>query len=197
MSEINVRKITGTTVSFLMWIIAVYFLFPRILNALPYEAVDTLEWRFHPQYVSGYDTFIIFAAIWVMVAAGVIDSILNNRVALGLLASFNIPLVLAIPVIILAFIHPVNEHIFWCVLYVTVILGIYWTFRKIIANNHPSGQKLIPFIKDIKTGGGVPGGHASDHYTVFVFSLFLIALQMTLIISMIIYAVNNWQEFLP
>jgi hypothetical protein len=192
----NVRKTTGTTFSLVVLIVGLSYLFPVIMNALPGEVAYTLVGRFHPQYeVGSYHVFIINAAIWISIVAGIIDAILNNRIAFSLLSSLNIPLVMAIPAIIIAVIPAANIYMFWGLFYVIVILGVYWTFRKVVKNNHSSAQKLIPFIKDIKMGGGMPSGHKSDHYIVFGVSALLIAVWAILILSALVFVIANWQAF--
>jgi hypothetical protein len=84
---------------------------------------------------------------------------------------------------------------FWAVLQVSAVIGVYWTFRKLIRNNHPDGRKMIPFIKEIKTAGGIPRGHISDHYGIFGMSLFLIAVYVLLLLSLIIFAATYWGAF--
>jgi uncharacterized membrane protein len=102
---------------------------------------------------------------------------------------------MGIPVIVAALIPPVNPYMFWAVLQVSATIGAYWMFRKIIRNNRPGGQKMIPFIKEIKTAGGIPKGHISDHYGVFGMSLLLIAVYVLLLISLIIFAATYWDAF--
>jgi hypothetical protein len=188
----NVRKASATTLSLVVLIIGLCILFPIIMRSLPYEAVYTLADRFHPQYYfSRYFPFIVKIAIWIIIAAGLLDAIMRHKIAFGLFSSLNVPFMLCIPVFIITFIPPVNPYMFWGAMQVIAIIGVYWTFRKLIRNNHSGGQKLIAFIKEIGTGGGSHSGHISGHYAVFCISILLIAVCVLLIISMLLFVVTH------
>lgn len=192
----SVRKTAGTTFWLLVLFVGFSFLIPVIKTELPYEIIYPLMARLQPQnYMGGYYPFVVHLAMWAAIIAGTIDVILNNRNHLELLKSYNVLIVMAVPVIIAAFIPSVGMQMFWGVLQLTAIIGTYWTFRKLIHNNHKGGQKLIPFIKEIKTLGGLPIGHISDHYTVWGVSLLLIALYALQVISLIVFVCTNWNSF--
>jgi len=193
---LTVRKATGTTVSLLILIIGIAYLFPIVRNALPYRVLYTLYERIYSQYTLGgiYPFFVKFA-VSIIVLVGILDAILRNKTALGLLSSLNIPIVMSIPVIITALIQKANMYMFWAILQIAVIIGVYWTFRKIIRNNRPSGQKLIQFIKGLKSGGGEHNGHASDHCIVLGACLLLLIVYASVIISFILFVANHWSMF--
>jgi len=192
----TVRKATGTTVSLVVLIVGIVYLLPVIKNSLPYEVFYTLDERMFPQFVHGSFTFfIVKTAIWLIIVVGIFDAILRNRVALGLLSSLNIPIVMSLPVIITAFIPQANIYIFWTVLQISVIIGIYWAFRKTIRNNHSGGQKMIPFVKEIKNFGGMHSGHVSDHFSVWVVSLLLLVVFAVTIISLLVFLAIHWNAF--
>ena len=191
----NVRTATATTFSLIVLIVGLYLLIPEIRHTLPPEMWRTLNKWFHSQYYIGvYHSFILFASAWFIVIVGIIDVILNNRVAVALLLSLNVPIILSIITIILLF-FPVNVYIFWGMVYISLILGILWTFRKIISNNHREGQKLIPFIKEIKTGVGTGRNHISDRYIVFGISILLTGVYILLLVSFVIYVIVYWGMF--
>jgi len=192
----NVRKSAGTT----FWLIVLFVGFPFLIsvvkNVIPYEIIYPLEAQLHQQsYMGKYFPFVINLAMWTAIIAGTIDTILNNRNHFALLKSYNVLIVLAIPVIIAACIPSVTTYMFWGILQLTAILGTYWTFRKLIHNNRYGGQKLIPFIKEIKNTGGSPIGHISDHYIVWGVSLLLLAIFAFQVISLIVFVGTNWNEF--
>lgn len=192
----NVRKTTATTFSLVVLIIGLYLLIPVIQRALPYEVWHIIDERFYQKHsISGFYSSILSISVWLIVVVGIFDAILNNRVALALLSSLNIPVILGIIVIIFTSIPSVNNYLFWGLLYTTTILGIYWTFRKFITNNHPKGQKLIPFIQKIKLGVETGSGHISDRYTVFSISILLTGVYVLLIVSFVVYVVAHWGMF--
>lgn len=192
----SVRKAAGTTFWLIVLFVGFSFMLPVIRNALPYEIIYPLETRLHPQYyMSRFFPFVVNLAMWAAIVVGTIDVILNNRNHFALLKSYNVLIVLAIPVIITACIPPVTINMFWGVLQLTAILGTYWTFRKFIHNNRRGGQKLIPFIKEIKNTGGSPIGHISDHYIVWGASLVLITIYALQIILFIVFVSTNWNAF--
>jgi len=191
-----VRKATGTTVSLIVFIVGIVYFLPIIRNTLPYQWFYTLTGRMYPQYaIGGFYPLAVKTAIWIILVVGILDAILRNKIALGFLSSLNIPIVLSIPVIITAFIPRANLYLFWAILQFAVIIGIYWTFRKIMHNNHPGGQKLIPFIKEIKDVGGAKNRHISDHLTVWVTCLLLLAVFSTAVISFVVYIATHWSLF--
>ena len=186
----NVKKATRATFWLVFLFTGIILLIPVIKQVLPYEILFSLDIRFRPENdIKSFFPFIVNLAVWIMIAAGTLDVILNNKAHFQLLGSFSVIIVLGIPIIVIASIPSVTLYIFWGAYQLIAILGTYWTFRKIIKNNKLSGQKLISFIKEIKTGGGIPMGHVSDHYIVFGMALILIILQAVLIVSMLIYMI--------
>jgi hypothetical protein len=98
----SVRKISATTFSLIVLIIALNFLLPGMRRVLPDSVWYLFYERFPPQYYIGsYHSFILSASAWLIVVVGVIDAILNNRVALDLLSPLRVPIVLSMAIIIL------------------------------------------------------------------------------------------------
>jgi len=191
----NVRRMSATTFSLAVLIIGLYFLVPEIRHILPKNVWYSFYGRLPSQYYIGkYHSFILSASAWLMVVVGIIDAILSNRVALNLLPSFRVSIILIISIIVFLFI-PANNYIFWGLIYIASILGILWTFRVIILNNHPGGKKLIPFIKEIKKGVGYGGNHISDRYTVFGISIILAGVYVILLVSFAFYVIAYRNRF--
>jgi len=191
----NVRRMSATTFSLAVLIIGLYFLVPEMRHILPKNVWYSFYGRLPSQYYIGkYHSFILSTSVWLMVVVGIIDAILNSRVAFYLLSSLKVPIVLGIAVIIFLFI-PVNNYIFWGLVYIASILGILWTFRIIILNNHPGGKKLIPFIKEIKEGVGYGGNHNSDRYTIFGVSIILAGVYVILFVSFAFYVIAYRNRF--
>jgi hypothetical protein len=191
----NVRRMSATTFSLAVLIIGLYFLIPEMRHILPNNVLYSFYGRLPSQYYIGsYHSFILSASAWLIVVVGIIDAILYNRVALNLLPSFKVSIVLIISIIVFLFI-PVNNYIFWGLVYIALILGILWIFRMVILNNHPSGKKLIPFIKEIKEGVGAGANHISDRYTVFGVSILLTGVYVILLVSLIVYVIAYRNRF--
>lgn len=191
----NVRKTTSVTLSLLVLIVGLGFLLPLIQRSLPYEIWRFFEEKFYSlDNIDGVHAFMIKTAIWLIIIVGIIDAILKSRAAFSVLSSLNIPIVLGIPILVFIFI-PVSSYIFWGLFYVVVIIGVYWTFRKLIGNNYSGGQKLIPFTKGIKSGVGTESGHVSDRYVVFGMSVFLAVFYSLLLVSFAVYVIANWSMF--
>ena len=189
----TVKKANGTTLSLIVLAAAIAYFLPMIKGALPGELLDILGARMDPGYTLGslYPQ-IVKAAFWLIAAAGILDAILRNRVAFGLLSSFSVPIVIGIPVVIMALVQQLDLHIFWAILHVAAIVGLYWTFRKIIRNSRPGGQKLISFIKEIKDAGGAYHSHAVDHFTVWGTALLLLAADVIVVVSLAVFVVVYW-----
>jgi len=196
----NVREVSRTTLSLIIFTIGVVYLNPILKYVFPYmfnnQIVNvffyTLAERLHPQnYLGWYYPFIVNVAILIIILIGMLDAILKNRVAFGLLFSLDIPIILCCSVIIMAFIPLVNLYVFWGALQLAVIIGIYWMFRRIMQNIYSKGQKMIPFVKEIKMGGGKPICHVFDHYTVFGSSLLLLAVYTMLLLSFLVYVTSG------
>ena len=192
----NVRKTTGTTFSLIVLIVGVYFLLSASRHILPLEVLRLIDKRFYSQYYIGkYHSFLQFVSAWLIVVVGIVDVILNNRVNFALRFSFNIPIILSIPMIIFIFIPLINAYLFWGLIYVILILGVFWTFKKFITNNHNGRLKLIPFIKEIMNGVGSGSNHISDRYIVFGISILLIGVYTLLLVSFVIYVITYWSMF--
>jgi hypothetical protein len=187
----NVRRTTITTFSIIAVICGFCFLIPEVRHILPNQA---RRLSYKQYYIGGYHSFILSASAWLIAAVGIIDAILNNRVALDLLSSLNIPIVLIITTFIFLFI-PVNDYIFWGLIYIVLIFGIFWTFRKFVSNNHPGSRRLIRFIKEIRVGIAEGSNHISDRYTVFGISILLAGVYALLIVSLVIYVITYWGMF--
>jgi len=192
----NVRKTAATTnLALIVLIIGLSFLIAWIWRSLPYEI-----WRFFMgrsqwiYYIGWFHGFITKTAMWLIIIVGIIDAILKRRGVLSAFSSLNVPIVLGVPVVLFVFI-PVSAYIFLGLCYVAAIIGVYWTFRKIIGNNQSGGQKLIPFINSIKTGAGTGTNHISDRYTVFGAALVLAVFYALLLVSFAIYVIENLNMF--
>jgi hypothetical protein len=193
----SVRKAAGTTFWLVLLFVGTALLLPVIRQSLPYDVFYHFDARFSAHYsIGGFYPFVVNLAIWVIIIAGTLDAILNNKFHFQLLGCYSVIIVLGIPAVIAALIPSVTQYMFWGVYQLIAILGTYWAFRKITKNNKVLGQKLIPFIKEIKIGGGAPRGHISDHYATFGMSLILITVQAIQIISLIVFAIANWQMFI-
>ena len=189
----TVKKSKGTALSLIVLIVAIMYLLPVVRNALPYEVPYILGERMNPGHAIGsLYPLIVKASVWLIVVAGALDAILRNKVALGLLSSFSVPIVMGVPVAIAAFIPRVDLYLFWAMLHIAAMIGLYWTFRKIIRNNCPGGQKMIPFVRAIKDVGGAHNGHAADHYTVWATALLLLAANAIVTISFLVFVAVHW-----
>jgi hypothetical protein len=195
----NVRQAAKTTLSLLFFALlfaGLAAIWPRLIGLLPEAAAYTLTARFSPPFAfAGYYAFILGLALRMIVAAGVLDAILRHRTGLNLLSSFS-TLISGLPVVVLAFIPAINAYVCWGVAQMAAAVGVYWTFRKLTRNNRLGGQKLLPFIKEMKTGGGPRRGHVADHYIVFAASLLLIALYVLLLASLLFFVITNGSMFI-
>ncbi|MDR2903221.1 MAG: hypothetical protein LBU77_01755 [Clostridiales bacterium] len=193
----NVRKTSETTLSLVVLLIGLYILFPIIMRELPNEIVYTVLGRFNSQiYSTEFYPAIVKFAFYTIFAVGILDAILCHRVAFRLFASLNISIVLGVAIIVTTLMPIPNPYIFWAVIQVVAIIGVYWTFRKLIHNNHSGGQKMIAFIKTIKAGAERNNNtHISDHYTVFGVSVFLIGLYSALVVSLLVFVVTHRTMF--
>jgi len=190
----NVRKTAiGTNLALIVLIVGLCFLIPWIWRSLPYGIKQFFMGRSNSIYYVGvFHGFVTKTAMWLIIIVCIIDAILKKRGALSAFSSLNIPIVLGIPVVIFVFI-PVSAYIFWGLCYIASIIGVYWSFRKIIGNNQSGGQKLISFIISIKAGAGTGYNHISDHYIVFIAALVLVTFFALLLVSFANYAIVNWQ----
>jgi len=191
----NVRRMSATTFSLAVFIIGLCFFVPEMRHILPNNVLYSFYGQLPSQYYIGkYHSFILSASAWLIFVVGIIDAILNNRVAFYLLSSLKVPIVLGIAVIIFLFI-PVNNYIFWVLVYIALIFSVLWTFRVIILNNNPGGKKLIPFIKEIKEGVGYGGNNISDRYAVFGVSIILAGVYIILLVSFTFYVIVYRNRF--
>jgi len=193
----TVRKAAGTSVSLAVLIVGAILLLPVIKKLLPNEITEIIARRTpNPSSIAGFYTLVVKAGVWMVILAGALDAIMQKRVAMGLLASLNIPLVMCIPVIIAGTIPQLGLYLFWAITQATVMAGAYWAFRKVMRNNRLGGQKLVPFIKEIKELGGMQGGHISDHFVIWGASLLLLAFCALSIVSLLVYIAVNWYRFI-
>jgi len=190
---VTVKKAKATTLSLIALAAAIVLLLPVIRNALPYEVLLTLDSRMNPGHAFGsLYPLIVKAAIWLIVAAGVLDAILRNNAAFFLLSSMNVPIVLGFPIVIAAFVPSVSLHLFWAVFHIAVMIGIYWAFRKIAHGLRPGGQKLVSFVKEIKDAGGARKCHVADFYAAWGTALLLLAAGAIVAVSFFVFVAVHW-----
>jgi len=190
----NVKKATETTFWLIFWFTGFGFLLPTIRQLLPNEVIFM---RFIVQeHVGGGFLLIANIALLIVIISGTLDAILNNKMHFHIFNSFSPLIGIAIPTIILPMISMVMPWMFFGIYQLLLIIGLYWAFRKMTYNNSYSGQKLISFIKGFKNGTSVTRNHISDHYAAIVMSLALIVMQAIMLISLIVFAIENWQIFL-
>jgi hypothetical protein len=195
----NVRQTARTTLSLLFFALLLAGLAAirlRLMGLLPEAVVYTLTARFSPPFAfAGYYTFILGLALRMIVAAGILDAILRHRTGFNLLPSFS-TLISGLPVAVLAFIPAINAWVCWGAAQMAAAVGVYWTFRRLTRNNRLGGQKLLPFMREIKPGGGPRRGHVADHYIVFGASLLLMALYALLLASLLFFVIINGSMFI-
>ena len=182
----NVKKASVTTIWLIGLFVGIAILLPLIKQALPKELM-------HPTYyIGGFYPIVVNLASWAMLLAAAIDVVLNSKYHVGLLGSFVVILILSVPTIIVAIIPGVTPYIFYGICQFLSIIGTYWSFRKITYNLRSGGQKMIPFIKEIKNRGDSPIGHIIDHNVVYAGSLALLAIGALLVLSFLIYMIAYW-----
>lgn len=200
----NVRRASVTTLSIIVLSAGLCILIPVILNTVPYEVQRTLEIYFNPnrintKHIGGYHIFVIYAAVWLVAVAGMIDSIINSRIAFALFRFFKILIILAVFLVTFALLPTLIsqgrlfcEKLFWGLFYVIMILSVYRAFQNLIKNYRPASQKLIPFLKT----GRDADDPISDYYAVVGMSLVLVGAGVLLVISFVVFMISGWRTIL-
>ena len=193
----TVKKFSATTISIVIITACIIIFLPIVLRNNFTEILRIMNVRFMLIKRQGdYHLSVLSIAIAIIAITCFFDAILHNRVALMLFASFNIPLFLSILLIIISYIQQINSSIYLIALYVILVLGIYWSYRKIISNNIPGGLSLIRFFKTFTSSVGTGSGHIADRIIVFIMSLICAVYFFILSAALIIYAISYIITFL-
>lgn len=183
----NVRKTTATTVSLLVLIAGLHFLFQWVLHRGSNEALVRIIYRISSiASIGNFNVFLLKASFWTVLFINILDTILNNKVVFGVFNAVYIPVFMG-GVLIGGVSIPIETHLFIILVYIVAISAVYWSFQKLIKNNHLGGQSLVAFLKEGYNGIKTASGHISDRHVVFHSSVILIALMAILIVSFIVY----------
>ena len=138
----TVRNITKTTLSVIILITGFVFFrlyYVKLLSRLIKlfynndEYVPVISGRLLPkEYIGSYYPGLFYFCVIIIIAARLIDAILDHKTALKILSSFSLPLFLTALLSIALCIVKINILQLWAIFYGCVIICLHSTFKKMI-----------------------------------------------------------------
>jgi len=210
----TVRNITKTTISAVILIAGFVFfrmyyvgLLLRLMSKLGNNGFSSvIGGRLLPHgYIGAYYPGLFYFCVIIILAARLIDAILDHKAGLTALSSFGSPLVLTAIITIALCINKINILQLWAGFYFCIIICLHSTFKKIIARSESVGSypnlKLIKgfclTVKDtvlkIIATNIRNFNNPADEVTVILASSLVLLLEAIAVISFIIYLSAYWR----
>jgi len=211
----TVRNITKTTVSVICLIVGFVFFRLYYLNLLIrflYKisgndgyAFVIVKRLFPNQFIGAYYPGLFYFCVIVIIAARLIDAILDHKAGLKLLSSFGSPLFLTLIISIILCIVQINILQLWAVIFLCMIICLHSTLKRLLLHSETVGNyanlKLIKgffvTIKDavqkIIKNGIWNFNNPVDEITVLSVSTFVLLLDIMAVISFIVYMASYWR----
>jgi len=211
----TVRNITKTTLSVLVLITGFVFfskyyivLLTRIMHTLFHieeYAPIVLNKLLPSGYIGSYYPWLFYFSVIVIIAARMLDAILEQKTALKILSPYISPLILTFIISVALCIDKLNMLQLWGIIYFCLLICLHSTFKKIILFSESVGSyanlKLIKgfvlTIKDsiskvISTGIRNFNNPVDEAFILFTSAIVLL-LELMVLISFIVYMSMHWR----
>jgi hypothetical protein len=173
--------------------------------------VPVILGRLFPGSISAYFPWLFYCGVIIIMAACIIEAILEQRTAFGVLSPFKLPLILTGVITIALCINKLNMLQLWAIFYLCILICLHSTFKRIVLLSETVGSyadlKLIKgFIVTIKEaisdviylGISKSDNHPADEITVLSVSAVVLLSETVVFISYIVYLAVFWRLiFLP
>jgi hypothetical protein len=211
----TVRKITKSTLSVVFLITGFIFfrlhyieLLARLMNSMSGNDgyFSIISERLLPdRYIGNYFPSLFYFCVIIIIAACLINAILDYKVALKMLSSFSFPLFLAVIVTAALCIIKINILQLWAIFYACIIICLHSTFKKLIlhsefAGSHANLKLINGFISTIKniilkiiSTGCKNFSNPVDEITILLASSLVLLLEVAALFSYIIYIIIHWR----
>ena len=211
----TVRKITKTTLSVFILITGFVFfrkyyilLLSKLMNNIFHIEGYTpiiLGKLFPNNYIGSYYPRLFYFCVIVIIAARMLDAILEQKTALKILSPYISPLILTAITTIALCIDKINLLQLWGIIYFFTLICLHSTFKKIIIHSETVGTyadlKLIKgFILTIKDAilkavstGITNFNNPVDEAFILFESAIVLLLELMVLISFIIYMSMYWR----
>ena len=211
----TVRNITKTTLSVIIIITGFVFFRLYYINLLSkfMQRIYTNEWYatviigklFPGKYIGAYFPKLFYFCVIIIIAARIIDAILDRKTAFGILSPFKLPLFLTAIITAAICIEKLNILQLWAIFYLCILICLHSTFKRIILHAESVGSyanlKLIKrFFLTIKNAivrvvsiGIKNFSNPVDEITILSASAIVLLSEAVVIISYIIYLTRHWR----
>lgn len=174
----TVNAASKSTLGLLIILVGAWFGIPLLHDQLPFEVQSLHNYRISEfDYLErnrgGLSVHIIPLAFWVAVIAGSVDVIINQERGLSILKAFFPLIIISLLLALMTLGKGFGLWIFWLVLQVSVIVGMYWTYQRFADSNCHSGFSILGLIRSPMT---FLSGHIIDRIVVAVVIGLLLAL---------------------
>lgn len=156
-------------------------------------------------FIGAFFPALFYCCVMVIIAARIIDAILDWKTALGVLAPFKLPIFLTVIITAGICIEKLNMLQLWAIFYFCILICLHSTFKKIILHSEAVGLyanlKLIKnFFLTIKNAilriisTGIKNlNNPVDEITILSASAALLLLEAVVLTSYIIYLAKYWR----
>jgi len=211
----TVRKITKTTISVVILIIAFVFfrkyyigLLSKLMNHffhLEDFASILIERLFPKTYIGGFYPGLFYFSLIMIIIARTLDSILDQKTALKVLSPFVAPLIMTVLITVALCIQKINLLQLWGGIYLLLLFSIHSTFKRIIIFSESVGSyanlKLIKgffttIIDAIKKAisTGIPNfRNPIDEVAILLVSAIVLLLDAMVFVTFIVFLSKYWR----
>lgn len=211
----TVRKITKTTVSVFILIIGFVF-FRKYYVSLLSKFMDFFfhieeyafiinEKLFPNKYIGAYFPSLFYCGVIIIMAACMLNAILENKAVFGILSPYIFPLFLLVIITTALCIDKLNMLQLWAVFYFFMLICLHSTFKKIIVYSESTGsyanlklfKGFVLTVKDailkVVSTGITNFNNPIDEVIVLSIAAINLLLEVFVLISFIVYLSKYWR----
>jgi len=211
----TVRKITKTTISVVILIIAFVFfskyyieLLSKLMNFFFHleDFASIIRERLFPKtYIGGYYPALFYFSVIMIIIARTLDTILSQQTAFKVLSPFVPPLIMTGVITIALCIQKINLLQLWSGIYLLLLFSIHSTFKRIVIYSESVGSyanlKLIKgffttIIDAIKkaVSTGIPNfRNPVDEVAILLVSAIVLVLDAMVFVTFIVFMSKYWR----
>jgi len=211
----TVRKMSKTTLSVTALFIGFVFFriyYINLLSKFMQRIYDNDNYifvimgkLFPNRYIGSYFPALFYCCVIIIIAARIIDAILDWKTVLGVISPFKLPLLLTFIITAAICIEKLNMLQLWAIFYLCILICLHSTFKRMIAHSETTGSypnlKLFKnYIITIKNAilkvisTGIKNfSNPVDEIAILSASAMVLLAEAVVLISCIIFFAMHWR----
>jgi hypothetical protein len=156
-------------------------------------------------YIGSYYPWLFYFCVIVIIAARMLEAILDEKTTFKILSSYISPLIMTAIMTIALCIDKLNMLQLWGIFYLLILICLHLTFMKIILQSESVGinvymdtikdffETIIDTIKKAVSTGIENFRNPVDEVIILLISAVVLLSEFTVLISFIVYLIKYWR----